>query len=80
MSNNNTDIKTVEQQTSKTELLPSGESVLEQLSIDISNIKSIKPKWKRTHYIAIVNWLTEYQPNPNKYSCKIGRFFQVYTF
>ena len=65
MSNNETNIKTVEQQTSNTELLPSGESVLEQLSISSSKIKSIKPRWKRSNYIAIVNWLTEHQANPN---------------
>ena len=65
MSNNETNIKIVEKKSSQVELLPSGKSILEQLSIDPSNIKSIQPRWKRSNYRAIINWLTKYKANSN---------------
>jgi tetratricopeptide (TPR) repeat protein len=51
--------------TSNSETLPPPESVLANLGIDPAQIKFIKPRWKRTHYRAIVNWITKYQPQPN---------------
>ena len=63
MNNKKTNI--IEQQTAPKELLPSAQSILEKLSIDPSNIKFIKPKEKRSNYIAILNWLTEYKANSN---------------
>ena len=41
-------------------LIPSSDSVLAELGIDRTDLKSIKPRWKRTQYRAIVNWLTKY--------------------
>lgn len=46
-------------------VIPSGESILEKIGIDLTQIKSIKPPSKRSQYRAIINWLTKYQPNPN---------------
>lgn len=46
-------------------ITPPGEDVLAQLGIDPTTIKLIKPHWKRTHYRAISNWLTQYQPPSN---------------
>ena len=63
MNNKQTNI--IEQQTAPKELLPSAQSILEKLSIDPSNIKFIKPKEKRSNYIVILNWLTEYKANSN---------------
>ncbi|OKH30885.1 hypothetical protein NIES2119_29885 [[Phormidium ambiguum] IAM M-71] len=41
------------------------EPVIVKIGIEASAIKSIKPQWKRTHYRAIINWLTKYEPQPN---------------
>lgn len=38
------------------------ELVLAKLDLDPAAIKSIKPRWKRTHYRAVINWLTKYEP------------------
>jgi tetratricopeptide (TPR) repeat protein len=46
-------------------VIPSGESVLAYLEIDLHVLKSIKPYLKRTHYRAIINWITKYQSQPN---------------
>ncbi|KST66735.1 hypothetical protein [Mastigocoleus testarum] len=35
--------------------------LLAELGIDPTELKSIKPRWKRTQYRAIVNWLTKYE-------------------
>ena len=43
-------------------ILPSGESILAELGIDPTQIKSIRPRWKRAGYRAIINWLMKYQP------------------
>ncbi len=40
----------------------SGASVLEQLGIDNTSLRSLKPRWKRSHYRAVMNWLTKYSP------------------
>jgi len=43
-----------------------GELVLNQLGIDLTKpqLADISP-WKFAHYMAVENWLTEYQPKPN---------------
>ncbi|MBD2085722.1 tetratricopeptide repeat protein [Coleofasciculus sp. FACHB-542] len=46
-------------------ILPPSESVLAELGINSEAIKLIQPHWKRTHYRAVVNWLTKYKPNPD---------------
>lgn len=46
-------------------ITPTGESVLADIDIDSAAIKFIKPSWKRTHYRAVVNWLTKYKPKPD---------------
>lgn len=43
----------------------SAEPVLAKIGIDASAIKSLKPYWKRTHYRAIINWLTKYETKPD---------------
>ncbi len=43
-------------------MIPYSDSVLAEVGIAPSELKSIKPHWKRTQYRAIVNWLTKYQP------------------
>ena len=55
---------TTDKQSPQTELLPPSDSVLKQLGIEPSNIKSITPRWKRTQYRAIINWLSKYKPSP----------------
>ncbi len=62
---------------------PSGESVLAELAIDSAAIKFIKPHWKRTHYRAVVNWLTKYKLEPEEANIRIGRgcleaFYHLY--
>ncbi|MCP2732660.1 hypothetical protein NJ959_29960, partial [Symplocastrum sp. BBK-W-15] len=42
-------------------IIPSSKFVLEKLGIDSAEIKFIKPRWKRSCYRAIFNWLTKYQ-------------------
>lgn len=44
----------------------SGELVLNQLGIDLAKtqLADISP-WELAHYIAVENWLTEYQPQPD---------------
>ncbi|NEQ39306.1 MAG: tetratricopeptide repeat protein [Okeania sp. SIO3I5] len=48
-----------------TKITPNGELVLREISLESETIKSIKPRWKRTQYRAVVNWLTEYKPHAN---------------
>ncbi|MFB2877756.1 tetratricopeptide repeat protein [Floridanema aerugineum] len=43
-------------------ITPSGESILVQLGINPTAIKTIKPPWKRNKYRTVVNWLMKYQP------------------
>jgi tetratricopeptide (TPR) repeat protein len=40
-------------------VIPSGESILEKIGIDLTQIKLIKPRSKRSQYRAIINWLTK---------------------
>jgi hypothetical protein len=42
--------------------LPTGDSVLSQLNIESHSISQIKVHWKRSHYRAAINWLTQYRP------------------
>ncbi len=39
---------------------PSGEKMV--LSVNLASLKFIKPLWKRAHYRASINWLTNYKP------------------
>jgi hypothetical protein len=41
-------------------LIPSGDSILAELGIEQATLKVITPKWKRTQYRAVINWLTKY--------------------
>lgn len=43
----------------------SGDLILAALNVDPSNIKSITPRWKRTQYRAVVNWITKYKVSSN---------------
>jgi tetratricopeptide (TPR) repeat protein len=47
------------------DIVPSGESMLAELGLNQTTLKFIKPRWKRTHYRAVINWLTKYQPYPD---------------
>ena len=42
-------------------ITPSGESILAQLGIEPTAIKTIKPPSKRNKYRAVVNWLMKYK-------------------
>lgn len=60
-----------------------GEVVLAELGIEPSAIKSIKPRWKRTHYRAVINWLTKNNLEPEEANIRIGRgcleaFYHLY--
>lgn len=46
-------------------VLPLDEWILAEFGNNLSAIKSIKPRWKRTHYRAVVNWLTKYEYKPD---------------
>lgn len=50
-----------------------GEVVLAELALDSASIKSIKPRWKRTHYRAVINWLTKNNLEPEEANIRIGR-------
>jgi hypothetical protein len=53
-----------DQWASTTDIIARGESVLAKLEINPTTLKSIKPRSKRTQYRAIINWLTDYKPQP----------------
>ncbi|MDJ1185934.1 hypothetical protein PMH09_22410, partial [Roseofilum sp. BLCC_M143] len=42
-------------------ILPPAESILAELAIDPTQIKSIRPRSKRSQYRAIINWLANYK-------------------
>ena len=42
-------------------IIPKSELLLDELNINPSAIKFIKPRWKRSYHRAIINWLTRYQ-------------------
>ena len=44
-------------------IAPSGTLILTELGIELGSLKSIKPRWKRQQYRAIINWLTQYKPS-----------------
>ena len=48
-----------------TNITPDSELVLREISLESATIKSIKPRRKRSHYRAVVNWLMEYKPHAN---------------
>ncbi|MDJ0799092.1 MAG: hypothetical protein QNJ51_20110 [Calothrix sp. MO_167.B12] len=51
--------------TEKESIIPPSDLILTELDIDPSIIKSIKPRWKRTQYRAVVNWITKYKTQPS---------------
>ncbi|MDJ0799103.1 MAG: hypothetical protein QNJ51_20165 [Calothrix sp. MO_167.B12] len=44
------------------DLAPTGQLLLDRLDINPKEVKNIKPRWKRTNYRAVINWLTLYKP------------------
>ncbi|NES24026.1 MAG: tetratricopeptide repeat protein [Symploca sp. SIO3E6] len=63
-------------------ITPSGMSILIELGIEPSTIKSIKPNWKQNHYIAVINWLTRYDEpqddsNLEKVRCYLEAFHHL---
>ncbi len=47
------------------QLIPSSESLLAEIGIEQAILKLITPKWKRTQYRAVINWVTKYKPQPD---------------
>jgi tetratricopeptide (TPR) repeat protein len=45
-------------------LIPSSETFLAELGIEQATLKLLTPKWKRTQYRAVINWLSKYKPQP----------------
>lgn len=43
--------------------IPSSENILSNIGIDPMTVQSIRPRWKRSQYKAVVQWLTEYKPS-----------------
>lgn len=63
---NQTEAKNLQQQKpDNNDILPASISILVKIGIVTADIKYIKPRSKRTHYRAIINWLTKYTPNPD---------------
>ncbi len=54
----------LQERNQSTNIVPPGELMLEQLNLDPTKLKLIKPSY-RSHYRAVINWLTKYQPDPN---------------
>lgn len=54
-----------DRETTERKILPPPESVLANLGIDPAQVKFIKPRWKRSHYRSIINWITKYQTQQN---------------
>ena len=52
-------------------ITPSIELVLEKIGLESATIKSIKPRIKKSHYRAVLNWLTEYKPHANASNLEI---------
>ncbi|MDJ0516734.1 MAG: tetratricopeptide repeat protein [Trichodesmium sp. MO_231.B1] len=48
-----------------TNITPDSKLVLREISLESTTIKSIKPRPKRSHYRAVINWLMEYKPYAN---------------
>jgi hypothetical protein len=60
--NNQADSDTKDEFSSeKKSIIPSGEVVLMELGIESAAVKFTKYRRKRTHYRAIINWLTKYK-------------------
>lgn len=49
-------------------VIASGNLILTELGINSLALKAVKPRLKRTHYRAIINWLTKYKPKTNAYN------------
>lgn len=43
-----------------------GEHILTQLNLNPTILKSVEPRWKRSHYRAAINWLRSYQPQQDE--------------
>ncbi|WP_324236164.1 tetratricopeptide repeat protein [Okeania sp.] len=52
-------------------ITPRVELVLEKIGLESTTIKSIKPRRKKSHYRAVINWLTEYKPHANASNLQI---------
>lgn len=66
MTNNLGEFDERETQTyQRIDITPPGESVLAELGIDIATLNSINPRWKRTQYRAVTQWLLKYKPLPS---------------
>lgn len=46
-------------------IAPDGEPVLTRLGIEASHLTAIRPRTRRIHCRAIINWLTKYQASPS---------------
>lgn len=46
----------------KVSMTPYSEKILAEVGIEPATLKLITPKWKRTQYRAVINWLTKYKP------------------
>ncbi|MEM1256420.1 MAG: tetratricopeptide repeat protein [Cyanobacteria bacterium P01_H01_bin.21] len=51
-----------------TDILPSGKSILAELELEQLTVRTIKPRSKRTHYRAILNWIMRYQTSSSSSS------------
>ena len=45
-------------------LLPPADTVLKRIAIPPNKIAHIRPRARKTHCRAIINWLSRYQPTP----------------
>lgn len=61
----NSDELEIEDEQKLNSKFPPGESVLADMGINPATIKFIKPRWKRSHYRAVLNWISEYKPQPD---------------
>ncbi|WP_250565906.1 hypothetical protein [Adonisia turfae] len=52
------------------DILPSGKTILAELEIEQLTVRNIKPRSKRTHYRAILNWIVYYRTSSS--SSNIG--------
>ena len=51
--------------TSMSSIAPDGEPVLIRLGIEAIRLTALRPRARRTHCRAIINWLTKYQASPS---------------
>ncbi|MDJ1185877.1 tetratricopeptide repeat protein [Roseofilum casamattae] len=76
---NSTESKLQKQKSKSEEILPSSESVLANLEIHPTQLKSINPRNKRRHYRAAINWLTrEYVTKDNSNLEKVRSYLEAF--